>query len=202
MKRWMAGAALALTVAGCGQLPATSAPDAMSLAEATSPAALEAQIVEVAAMLRALGPGVDAGEARRAAEISVRRPLDWAREWQVVDAPYIHNVKVVNGYREKGVCEDWADALEIALKAQAFRTISIRRGVANGRNVKLEHASVIATTKGAPSIQGGVLLDPWRVGQGRLYAAPVKDDPRYEWESLESFVAWSRAWKARSASES
>ena len=122
------------------------------------------------------------------------------REWQVVDAPLVHNVKVVNGFREKGVCQDWADAMEIALHAEGFRTLDIHRAIANARNIKLEHATVIVTAHGQPW-DSGLILDPWRIGQGRLYTARVGEDDRYNWESREAVRAWTREWKARALAQ-
>lgn len=156
----------------------------------------EARIAEVAAELRALGPGVDPAEAARAARIAVQGPLDWAREWRVVDPPLVHNFKVVNGFRDKGVCQDWADALEIALHAERFRTLELHRAIANARNLSLEHATVVVSARGQ-GWEEGLILDPWRLGRGRLWSGRVREDPRYTWESREAVRAWHRDWKAR-----
>lgn len=183
-------AGLALALGACaGDTP----PREMHIAAEQSP---EARLAEVTAALRALGPGVDPAEAARAAEIALRKPLDWAVEWRVTDPPLIHNFKVVNGYRDKGVCQDWADSLEIALHAERFRTLDLHRAIANGRNLLLEHATVIVTAKGQDWSQG-LILDPWRLGQGRLWWGRVDDDPRYDWESRESFRAWRDAWQGK-----
>ncbi|EIE48962.1 hypothetical protein AL036_16610 [Salipiger aestuarii] len=169
-------------------------PRAMHIAAEETP---EARLSEVTAALRALGPGVDPAEAARAADIALRDPLHWAREWDVTDPPLIHNFKVVNGFRDKGVCQDWADALEIALHAQRFRTLDLHRAIANGRTLSLEHATVVVTASGQDWSQG-LVLDPWRLGQGRLWWGRVDADPRYDWESRESYRAWRDAWQARS----
>ncbi|MAB06671.1 MAG: hypothetical protein CML50_11770 [Rhodobacteraceae bacterium] len=193
----MAGALLcAALLSGCAGSPtSTETPPA-----APTATEVEAQVAEVTQALRALGPGVDPAEAARAAEIAVREPLDWARDWQVVDPPLVHNFKVVHGLREKGVCQDWADALEIALHAEGFRTLELHRALANARNMKLEHATVIITARGQP-MQQGLILDPWRIGQGRLFFSRVADDPRYDWESREAVRAWNREWKARALAQ-
>ncbi|APX24323.1 MULTISPECIES: hypothetical protein [Salipiger] len=193
----IAGALLcAALLSGCAGSPtSTETPPA-----APTATEVEAQVAEVTQALRALGPGVDPAEAARAAEIAVREPLDWARDWQVVDPPLVHNFKVVHGLREKGVCQDWADALEIALHAEGFRTLELHRALANARNMKLEHATVIITARGQP-MQQGLILDPWRIGQGRLFFSRVADDPRYDWESREAVRAWNREWKARALAQ-
>ncbi len=114
----------------------------------------------------------------------------------MVDGPYAHNVKVVNGHREKGVCQDWADAMERALHAQGFRTLQLHRAIGNARKITLEHATVIVTAKGQPMEQG-VILDPWRIGQGRLWFGHLADDKKYDWESVASVRAWRQEMRAR-----
>ncbi|MGR3378764.1 hypothetical protein [Salipiger abyssi] len=194
-RRHLRAVALSMLIAA---LAGCSAPVVSTQASETSASASaqEARIAEVAAELRALGPGVDPAEAERAARIAVLKPLDWAREWRVVDPPLVHNFKVVNGFRDKGVCQDWADALEIALHAEGFRTLELHRAIANARNLSLEHATVVVTARGQ-SWEQGLILDPWRLGQGRLWSARVQEDPRYTWESREAVRAWHRDWKAR-----
>ncbi|WP_417526098.1 hypothetical protein [Marinovum sp.] len=178
---------LALGLAALGLLAGCGAPaPEMSFAETGD---TEAKIAEVTRALMALGPQVDAQEAARVARVAVLRPLDWAREWQVIDTPLQHNIKVVHGVREKGVCRDFTNALHAALRAERLRSLELHVGMSNARNVKLEHVSVIVSARGRP-MEEGLILDPWRIGQGRLWFARVPDDPRYKWETLESVRAW------------
>lgn len=189
------GAAL---LAGCdAPAPSQNAAPALNLAETGSgEQAIEARIAALTEALVALGPDVDRGEAARMAQISIRQSLVWAREWQVVDSPLRHNIKVIHGQREKGVCRDWANALHAALRQGNFRTLQLHVGMANARNVKLEHVSVIVSARGEP-MAAGLVLDPWRVGQGRLWFGRAAEDPRYRWETLESVRAWQRRNEAR-----
>ncbi|MDO6584631.1 hypothetical protein Q4543_03790 [Salipiger sp. 1_MG-2023] len=190
-------AGLALALSGCGHTPAP--PQKMQLA--ASKDSLDAQVAQLTEALLALGPQVDPAEAARAADIAVRQPLEWARAWRVEDSPLVHNFKVVNGFRDKGVCQDWADALEIALTAARLRTLDLHRAIGNGRGITLEHATVVITAKDQPWEQG-LILDPWRIGQGRLWWAQVADDPSYKWESRESWRAWRKTWQSRSTAPS
>ncbi|MBY6005741.1 hypothetical protein KUV62_17605 [Salipiger bermudensis] len=188
--------ALALLLAGCG---ATVSSQGGAPAPATvTPGAREAQVTEVTRALLALGPAVDPAEAARAARIAVELPLERARAWQVTDPPLVHNFKVVNGLREKGVCQDFADALEIGLAAEGFRTLDLHRAIANARNLKLEHATVIVTARGQPMAEG-LVLDPWRIGQGQLWVGRTAEDPDYRWESRADVRAWHASWKARAS---
>ncbi len=186
--------ALALLLAGCGATVSTKGSLAAPPAAATE--AREARIAEVTRALLALGPSVDPAEAARAARVAVEVPLARARDWQVTDPPLVHNFKVVNGLRDKGVCQDFADALEIALAGERFRTLELHRAIAKARNLKLEHATVIVTASGAP-MESGLVLDPWRTGQGRLWVGRVTEDPDYHWESRAAVREWHAAWKAR-----
>ena len=147
------------------------------------------KIAEVTDMLLTLDGSVDPGEAARAARIAVREPLAWARDWRVVDPPLVHNFKVVNGLRDKGVCQDFADAMHAAMRAEGFKTLQIHRALGNVRNLLLEHATVILSARGQ-SLEQGVILDPWRNGQGKLWFARVTEDARYDWETVETARAW------------
>lgn len=196
--RWTVPWLFAALLAGCeAPAPGQSAAPAPNLAETGGgEQAIEAKIAALTEALVALGPGVDRDEAARMARISVRQPLVWAREWQVVDPPLRHNFKVIHGQREKGVCRDWANALHAALRQGNFRTLQLHVGMANARNIKLEHVSVIVSARGQP-MDSGMVLDPWRIGQGRLWYGKASEDPRYRWETLESVRAWQRRNKAR-----
>ena len=171
-------------------------PDAMGFAEATEPA--EAKIVALEADILALGPGVDPLEARKVAEIAVLKPLEWAKEWRVTDPPLIHNMKVNNGKRPRGLCKDWADDLQVSMWGLKLKTIDLHRAIANSRNVLLEHSVLIISAKGA-EMEQGIVLDPWRQGMGRLWYGKVTEDPRYNWDAREDVFAWKREWKARAA---
>ncbi|TNF18208.1 MAG: hypothetical protein EP318_19115 [Rhodobacteraceae bacterium] len=197
--RWRGWAGLGLCVAllaGCEAAAPVDAPSLRLAETGTGAQALDAQIAALTEALVGLGPGVDRGEAARMAGIAVRQPLVWAREWQVVDSPLRHNFKVIHGQRDKGVCRDWANALHAALRQGNFRTLKLHVGMANARNVKLEHVSVIVSARGMPMAEG-LVLDPWRVGQGRLWYGKAAEDPRYTWETLESVRAWQAKMKAR-----
>ena len=58
-----------------------------------------------------LSPDIDPAEARRAAEVAYGHSQRLKREWNVVDPPLTHNNKVHSGEREKGLCNDWAQAM-------------------------------------------------------------------------------------------
>ncbi|MFC3119016.1 hypothetical protein ACFOHS_15610 [Jhaorihella thermophila] len=55
--------------------------------------------------IRALGPDVSAEEASRAAQIAYTYSLQLKKEYNVTDPPIIHNAKVINGFRERGLLQ-------------------------------------------------------------------------------------------------
>lgn len=200
--RWIAVAGFGFaTLSGCEETDTTSMASTAHLVEpdldagGTGEAQIDQKIANVTAALLALGPSVDRNEAARAAEIAVRDPLDWAQEWRVVDPPLLHNMKVEQGFREKGVCQDFANAMNAALHAERFRTLQIHLALANSRGILLEHATVILTARDQP-MQEGVILDPWRLGQGKLWFARVADDDRYKWESYSAVQARREQFRA------
>ncbi|WP_425070468.1 hypothetical protein [Sagittula sp. S175] len=194
--RTVAALLMAGLAAGCS-MPAvdTLQPD-LATSGAETPEA--AKIAALKADILALGPGIDPVEAQRVAETAVREPLRWAKEWQVVDPPLVHNMKVNHGLRPRGLCKDWADDLQVAMWGLNLKTIDLHRAIANSRNVKLEHSVLIVSAKGAPMEQG-IVLDPWRQGMGRLWWSKTLEDPRYHWDAREDVFAWKREWKARVA---
>ncbi|WP_240484478.1 hypothetical protein [Pseudoponticoccus marisrubri] len=186
-------------LAGCG-MPEDKLANGEARAFTATQNTEEAKVMALTQALMDLGPGVDPAEARRAARIAVMEPLVWAREWNVTDPPLLHNMKVNNGQRPRGLCKDWADDLERAMRAERFRTFDLHRAIANSRNIRLEHSTLILTAKGAP-METGIVLDPWRQGLGRLYFVGVTEDPRYVWEPRQQVFAWKRDWKARARAE-
>lgn len=144
----------------------------------------------------ALGPGVAGDEAATVARIAVTEPLAWAREWDVVDPPLVHNIKVNTGVKPRGLCKDWADDLEARLWREGLQTLSLHRAIANADTLRIEHSTVIVSARRAP-MSAGLVLDPWRQGQGRLWFGPVSEDPKYRWMPRAEVFAMKRARRAR-----
>ena len=150
---------------------------------------------DVAALERAilaLGPGVDGGEAARAARIAYAHTAELARAYQIADSPVIHNTKVNLGLKPRGLCWHWAHDIEKRLKAEGFRTLVVHRAVANfDAPFRLEHSTAILSRHGDP-YTAGIVLDPWRLG-GELFWAPVAEDTRYDWRPRDEVLALKRS---------
>lgn len=137
--------------------------------------------------ISALGPEVDLEEAERAAKIAFEYPLQLAKEYNVTDPPLVHNLKVNNGWRERGICVHWAEDMEARLASEGFETLQLHRAIAEGNDIRIDHSTVIISKKG-DAFDEGIVLDPWRYS-GRLYWAPTLQDEKYYWEPRLTVLA-------------
>ena len=167
---------LLLTLSACA-LPRNGPP----------PLGTEADISALTRAITELSPSVDPAEAARAAQIAYRHTHELAIAYQITDPPLIHNVKVNNGSKPRGLCWHWAEDLEKRLLAEGFATLAMHRAIANGNSrILLDHSTAIISAAGA-QMEAGLVLDPWRQG-GELFWSPVMSDPRYDWEPREEVL--------------
>jgi len=138
------------------------------------------QIAELAQAIQALGPDVDPEEAQRAAYVAFTYPLQLAREYQITDPPIIHNIKVNQGLRPRGLCWHWAQDMETRLAQENFKTLDLHRAIGNSEKaLRIDHSTVVISAKG-DGMYDGLVLDPWRWG-GKLFWGDPKLDKKYEW---------------------
>jgi hypothetical protein len=133
-----------------------------------------------------LGPDIDPGEARRAAEIAFSYSLKLARDYNITDLPIIHNAKVHQGLRQRGLCNHWAEDLSARLNQENFRTLTILRAISPPTQIRIIHHTAVITRRGG-TIYDGIVLDPWRHG-GALFWARTTDDKRYNWRPREEVL--------------
>jgi len=127
-----------------------------------------------------LGPGVDPGEAKRAARIAYTYPLQLAKEYEITDPPLMHNYKVNNGFRKRGLCLHWAEDLETRLNQENFRTLVMHRAIADPNAIyRIDHSSMIISRRG-DTLYDGIVLDPWRYA-GVLRWSKTREDTNYNW---------------------
>ena len=172
---------LAITIlAGC----ASVSPDG-------PPPPNQQEILELAQVIRALGDDVDPEEADRAAHIAYEYPLQLAQEYQVTDSALIHNMKVNNGTRPRGLCWHWAQDMETRLKQENFQTLDLHRAIANSNMLlRIDHSTVIVSSRGETMYEG-LVLDPWRYS-GELHWTPPREDSSYAWRPREEVLAEKR----------
>ena len=141
--------------------------------------ATQSDIDALAQTIRNLGPEVDPAEAQTAATISYTYSQQLAQEWNVTDPAIIHNAKIINGFREFGLCNDWAQAMTARLRQENFRTLDLHWATSPPTAFRIIHHSASISAKG-DSMYDGIILDPWR-NSGALHWAPVREDTRFNW---------------------
>ena len=145
----------------------------------TQPTASQTEINELAQAIQSLGPDVDPAEARQAATISYTYSQQLAKEWNVTGPAIVHNAKIANGFREYGLCNDWAQAMTTRLRQENFRTLDLHWVTSPPTAFRIIHHSALVSAKG-DSMYDGIILDPWR-NSGALFWAPVREDTRFNW---------------------
>ena len=145
----------------------------------TVPIASQTDVDALAQAIQSLGPNVDPVEARTAAQISYSYSRQLSQEWNVTDPAIIHNAKIINGLREKGLCNDWAQAMTTRLRQENFRTLDLHWATSPPTEFRIIHHSALISAKG-DLMYDGLILDPWRQS-GALFWAPVREDTRYNW---------------------
>jgi hypothetical protein len=136
---------------------------------------------DLARRLRDLSPQVDCAEATLAAETAWARSRELARQYRVVRPALLHNTLVNLGWRQRGLCFQWADDLSASLASLNLRTLTLHRGVAR-LGTRREHSSVVLTAP-EQTFDQGIVLDAWR-HSGRLHWAGVRTD-KYPWKEVE-----------------
>lgn len=174
----------ALALGGCAETPPPGGPD---------------RVAALAQEIQSLGPNVDPAEAARAARIAYSYSLHLKEEYGVTDPPLIHNVKVHNGDRTRGLCNHWAEDLHRRLAQEGFRTLDVRRAISPRSPFRIIHHSAAITPHGK-TIYDGIILDPWRYG-GPLFWGRTTGDDHYNWrpreEVIQEFLKARRAKDAR-----
>lgn len=193
----LAVATLAMTVA-CGapdaqrqSAPALPSQPVTAQQSVTPDSTVSRNVADLTAGILALQTGIDPEEAARAARIAYDYTGVLKAQYQITDAPIIHNMKVNRGTKPRGLCWHWAEDMEKRLLAENFQTLDLHRAIANYDNWKLEHSTAIVSAKGG-DMYSGMVLDPWRYG-GKLFWGNVRTDTRYNWTPRQEVFDYKRA---------
>ena len=135
---------------------------------------LERELIDLSAT-------IDKAEARILAETAVRESAVLAEEYQLVRPAVAHNLLVVFGIKDRGLCYHWTGDLMKRLQALDLKSVQLYWGVAYRGSELREHNCVVATAKGQDFFKG-IVLDPWR-NSGNLFWAQVAKDS-YPWKVL------------------
>lgn len=120
-------------------------------------------------------------EAQTLAETAVRESAVLAEEYQLVRPAVAHNLLVVFGVKDRGLCYHWTEDLMNRLQALDLKSFQLHWGVAYRGSELREHNCVVITAIGQ-SFSDGIVLDPWR-NSGNLHWAKVSKDS-YPWKVL------------------
>ncbi len=127
--------------------------------------------------LTSLDSSVNEKEAARVAECAYGYSRTLAQRYRVVRPAILQNVLVNTGFKERGLCYQWAEDLLVQLQTLRLASMELRWGIARADTVR-EHNSLVVTARGQPFEQG-IVLDPWR-RCGNLVWSEVLTD-RYPW---------------------
>lgn len=136
-----------------------------------------AEVLSLRDALTSLSPTVRTEEAEEVAECAYQYPTILAEKYRVVRPALLHNFLVNSGYKNRGLCYEWAEDLLAQMQAFDLQSLELRWGIARA-NTAREHNSIVVTARGQPFEQG-IVMDPWR-RSGRLVWAPVATD-KYPW---------------------
>jgi hypothetical protein len=139
------------------------------------------KVKQLEQVLVVLSETVDKTEALLVAETAVRESAVLAEEYQLVRPAVAHNLLVVLGLKERGLCYHWTEDLMKRLQALNLRSFQLHWGVAYRGSELREHNCVVVTAKGQ-SFFKGIVIDPWR-NSGNLFWAQVAKD-NYPWKVL------------------
>ncbi len=131
--------------------------------------------------LVALSETIDKSEAMIVAETAVREAAVLAEEYQLVRPAVAHNLLVVLGLKDRGLCYQWTEDLMKRLQTLDLKSLQLHWGVSYRGSELREHNCVVVTAKGQ-SFFNGIVLDPWR-NSGNLFWAQVTKDS-YPWKVL------------------
>jgi hypothetical protein len=127
--------------------------------------------------LTSLAPNVHETEAELVAGCAYEYPRTLASQYRVVRPALFHNFLVNSGYRQRGLCYEWAEDLLAQLQTYNLESLELHWGIARA-DTSREHNCVVITAQGQ-SFDQGIVLDPWR-RSGRLVWSPVSSD-KYPW---------------------
>ena len=86
------------------------------------------------------------------------------------------------GLKPRGLCYQWADDLEQALRPLPLRQLAVQPVIAR-LGTPHEHNALVVYQVNRPP-ETGLVLDAWRHG-GRLHWAPLRRD-KYPWKPAET----------------
>ena len=141
---------------------------------------MQSQSAALKNRLLQLDSEVDAEDAEHLAQVAVEQSAALAHQYRAVQPPWLGNYLVNMGWRERGLCYDWANGLYPRLHGLGLRSLDLHLAVAR-MDTRHEHNCIVVTPRDHPFSEG-VVLDAWR-RSGRLWFGSVSTD-KYPWQPL------------------
>jgi hypothetical protein len=184
--RYITALGLLIVLSGCAKAKVYYPSNGSFNATTTSDVRVDAKIYrekvnQLEHELVALSETIDKSEAMIVAETAVRESAVLAEEYQLVRPAAAHNLLVVMGLKDRGLCYHWTEDLMKRLQTLDLKSLQLHWGVSYRGSELREHNCVVVTAKGQ-SFFNGIVLDPWR-NSGNLFWAQVTKDS-YPWKVL------------------
>ena len=145
----------------------------------TEPFVSETRITELSTLLQSLDKHILQEEARYLSQDIFHETQKLTKEFELSSPPQFHNFLVNVGYREKGLCYHWSDALYEHLSKKKYDSFEFHLMGANIGEYWYEHNVLVVVPKDG-KVEEGIIIDPWR-DSGKLYFSKVEDDLAYRW---------------------
>ena len=183
--RYVTAFCLLIGLIGCAQskvyYPGNGSLNAVTSGNPSAAQSYRDKIKQLEQELTALSATVDKTEAQILAATAVRESAALVEEYQLVRPAVAHNLLVVLGIKDRGLCYHWTEDLMKRLQALDLKSFQLHWGVSYRGSELREHNCVVITARGQRFFKG-IVLDPWR-NSGNLYWARVKKDS-YPWKIL------------------
>ncbi len=125
-----------------------------------------------------LSNSISPEEATQTSELLLSATTELAQEYKMVSPSKYHNMLVILGLRERGLCCHWAEDLHRRLRTIDPQSIKFDWVVARHGSQLREHNSVVVYAANS-TWQQGLVFDPWRKA-GQPYWILIERD-KYPW---------------------
>ena len=151
--RYITALGLLIVLSGCAKAKVYYPSNGSFNATTTSDVRVDAKIYrekvnQLEHELVALSETIDKSEAMIVAETAVRESAVLAEEYQLVRPAAAHNLLVVMGLKDRGLCYHWTEDLMKRLQTLDLKSLQLHWGVSYRGSELREHNCVVVTAKG------------------------------------------------------
>lgn len=146
----------------------------------TPPSVSQTKVTQLSLLLHSLDSRIPHKEAKQLSQDIFHKTQSLTKEFELTAPPVFHNFLVNVGFREKGLCYHWSDALYDYLSRKQSTSFEFHLVGANIGEYFYEHNALVVVAKGG-KVQEGVIIDPWR-NSGELYFSKMEDETAYTWK--------------------